>query len=78
MYRIYNGSLYQKGKMQNQILSKSHVGDNIRVEVDLGLGTIDYRVNGVLQNSPAFSKVVGILFLFILIYTTYLQKLLIL
>ncbi|KAG7382286.1 regulator of chromosome condensation [Phytophthora pseudosyringae] len=46
MLRGYNGNLYARGHKLNRTIGKVHPGDIVQVDVDMGEGTLAYKING--------------------------------
>ncbi|KAF1792393.1 Ubiquitin-associated domain [Phytophthora cactorum] len=46
MLRGYNGNLYARGHKLSRTIGKVHPGDIVQVDVDMGEGTLAYKING--------------------------------
>ncbi|KAE9350182.1 hypothetical protein PF008_g6565 [Phytophthora fragariae] len=46
MLRGYNGNLYARGHKLNRTIGKVHPGDIVQIDVDMGDGTLAYKING--------------------------------
>ncbi|ETM42109.1 hypothetical protein L914_12188 [Phytophthora nicotianae] len=58
MLRGYNGNLYARGHKLSRTIGKVHPGDIVQVDVDMGEGTLAYKINGT-DYGVVFTDLVG-------------------